>query len=129
MTTRTTGASVPDGPTGMVDETPGPSRDRDRDRDRPTVVALSGFFAGMLFVTVVPGGFAGVLRLLFTFETAERLFPIVAVALVVPVALVANPRSRRFGTYFVIGMLVTALVVLGVTSLVLYFMVRQQQSM
>ena len=81
----------------------------------------------MLFVTVVPGGFAGLLRLLFDFDTAERLFPIVAVALVVPVALVANGRTRRFGTYMLIGMVLTALVVLGVTSLVLYYMVRQQQ--
>ena len=110
-------------PTSMVDETPGPTRDR----AHPTFVALAGFFAGLMFVTVVPGGFAGVLRLLFPFETAERLFPIVAVALVVPAVLVAHPRSRRFGIYMVIGMLVTALVVLGVTSLVLYYMVRQQQ--
>jgi hypothetical protein len=120
MATPTTEGS---GPTSMVDETPGPTRDR----DHPTFVALAGFFAGLLFVTVVPGGFAGVLRLLFPFETAERLFPIVAVALVVPAVLVAHPRSRRFGLYMVVGMLVTALVVLGVTSLVLYYMVRQQQ--
>jgi asparagine N-glycosylation enzyme membrane subunit Stt3 len=120
MTAQTNEGSAP---TSMVEETPGPTRDR----DHPTFVALAGFFAGLMFVTVVPGGFAGVLRLLFTFETAERLFPIVAVALIVPAVLVANPRTRRFGTYMVIGMLVTALVVLGVTSLVLYYMVRQQQ--
>jgi asparagine N-glycosylation enzyme membrane subunit Stt3 len=96
-------------------------------RDHPTFTALTGFFTGLLFVTVVPGGFIGVLRLLFTFETAERLFPIVAVMLVVPAVLVANARTRRFGIYMVVGMAVTALVVLGVTSLVLYYMVRQQQ--
>ena len=123
MTTQTNEGA---GPTSMVDETPGPPPDWWH-RDHPTFIALTGFFAGMLFVTVVPGGFAGVLRLLFSFETAERLFPIVAVALVVPVALVANARTRRFGTYMVIGMLMTALVVLGVASLVLYLMVRQQQ--
>ena len=126
MATQTSDGSPSGGPTGMVHETPGPSHDGWR-RDHPTFLALTGFFAGMLFVTVVPGGFAGVLRLLFTFETAERLFPIVAVALVVPVALVANPRTRRFGLFMVVGMVVTALVVLGVTSLVLYAMVRQQQ--
>ena len=95
-------------------------------RDHPTFIALTGFFAGMLFVTVVPGGFAGVLRLLFHYDTAERLFPLVAVALVVPTALVANQRTRRFGLYMVAGMVLTALVVLGVTSLVLYFMVRYE---
>ncbi len=93
-------------------------------RDHPTFIALTGFFTGMLFVTVVPGGFIGLLRLLFHYETAEELFPLVAVALVVPAVLVAIPRTRRFGVYMVIGMVLTAAVVLGVTSLVLYFMIR-----
>lgn len=95
-------------------------------RDHPTFTALTGFFAGMLFVTVVPGGFAGILRLLFHYDTAEDLFPLVALFLVVPVGLVAARRTRRFGLYMTIGMVLTALVVLGVASLVLYFMVRQQ---
>lgn len=107
--------------------------DEERERDRPfewwhhshpTFAAISGFFAGMLFVTAVPGGFAGVLRLLFDYETAERLFPWVAVFLVVPIALLAKRKTRRFALYMVIGMLLTALVVGGVASLVLYFMVR-----
>lgn len=92
--------------------------------DHPTFTALAGFFAGMLFVTAVPGGFAGVLRLLFHYERAEELFPLVLVALVVPIGLLLHPRTRRFGTYMVLGMALTALVVLGVASLVLYFMVR-----
>jgi hypothetical protein len=95
-------------------------------RDHPTFTALSGFFSGMLFVTVIPGGFAGVLRLLFDYDTAEQLFPLVALSLVVPIGLLIAPRTRRFGLYMTIGMVVTALVVLGVASLVLYFMVRQQ---
>jgi 4-amino-4-deoxy-L-arabinose transferase-like glycosyltransferase len=93
-------------------------------RDHPTFTALAGFFSGMLFVTVVPGGFVGILRLLFEYETAEDLFPFVLITLVVPIALLAVPRSRRFGQYMVLGMVLTALVVLGVASLVLYFMVR-----
>jgi len=92
----------------------------------PTFAALAGFFTGMVFVTAVPGGFAGALRLFFHYDTAERLFPLVAIALVVPTALVVLPRTRRFGLYMVLGMAVTAVVVLGVTSLVLYFMVRQE---
>ncbi len=90
----------------------------------PTFAALAGFFAGMLFVTAVPGGFAGVLRLLFHYDTAERLFPLVAVFLVLPVALLLRRRTRRFAQFMWVGMVVTVLVVLGVTSLVLYFMVR-----
>lgn len=93
-------------------------------RDHPTFTALSGFFTGMLFVTAVPGGFAGVLRLLLDYDTAERWFPLVALALLVPLGLLAAPRTRRFGTYMVIGMVLTLLVVLGVASLVLWFMVE-----
>jgi hypothetical protein len=93
-------------------------------RDHPTFTALAGFFSGMLFVTVIPGAFVAALRLLFEYETAEDLFPFVLLTLVVPVVLLTVPRTRRFGKYLVLGMVLTALVVLGVASLVLYFMVR-----
>lgn len=93
-------------------------------RDHPTFIALAGFFSGMLFVTVVPGGFVAILRLLFEYDTAEDLFPFVVITLVVPIVLLSLPRSRRFGKYMLLGMVLTALVVLGVASLVLYFMVR-----
>jgi hypothetical protein len=95
-------------------------------RDHPTFIALAGFFSGMLCVTLVPGVYAGILRLLLHYETAERLFPYILVILAVPVVLLAVPRSRRFGTYMLIGMALTLAVVLGVASLVLYFMVRSQ---
>jgi hypothetical protein len=90
----------------------------------PTFAAISGFFAGMLFVTALPGAFAGILRLMFSYDRAEDLFPLVLVALVLPITLLAKRKTRRFGTYMFIGMIITALVVLGVASLVLYFMVR-----
>ena len=85
-----------------------------------------GFFTGMLFVTLVPGAYAGILRLLFHYDTAERLFPYVLVILVVPAVLVAVPRTRRFGIYMFIGMVLTTAGGAGVASLVLYFMVRSQ---
>ena len=91
--------------------------------DHPTFTALAGFFSGMLFVTIVPGGFIGLLRLLFRYDTAEQLFPLIAGVLVVPVALVANQRTRRFGKYMWIGMVLTALVALGVTSLILWYLI------
>ena len=88
----------------------------------PTFAGITGFFAGMLFVTAVPGAFAGILRLLFPYETAEQLFPFVLLALAVPIFLLIKRKTRRFAQFMFIGMLVTALVVLGVATLVLYFM-------
>jgi hypothetical protein len=93
-------------------------------RSHPTFAAITGFFAGMLFVTALPGGFAGVLRLLFSYDRAQELFPFVLVALVLPAVLLAKRKTRRFAIFMVLGMAVTALVVLGVASLVLYFMVQ-----
>jgi hypothetical protein len=89
----------------------------------PTFAGITGFFAGMLFVTALPGAFIGVLRLLLPYETAEKLFPLVLIALVVPFALLAKRKTRRFAQFMFVGMVVTALVVLGVASLVLYLMV------
>lgn len=111
--------------TGLRDERP--QRDRTFEwwhHSHPTFAAIAGFFAGMLFVTALPGAFAGILRLLFSYERAEELFPFVLIALVLPFTLLAKRKTRRFGTYMFIGMGITALVVLGVASLVLYFMVR-----
>ncbi|PUA80703.1 hypothetical protein C7S10_13215 [Nocardioides currus] len=93
-------------------------------RSHPTFAAITGFFAGMLFVTALPGGFAALLRWLFSYETAETLFPLVLIALALPIFLLAKRKTRRFGIFMVIGMVLTALVVLGVASLVLYFMVQ-----
>ncbi|MFC7361573.1 hypothetical protein [Nocardioides astragali] len=89
----------------------------------PTFAGITGFFAGMLFVTAVPGAFVGILRLLFTYETAEQLFPFVLLALALPIFLLIKRKTRRFAQFMFVGMVVTALVVLGVASLVLYFMV------
>jgi hypothetical protein len=89
----------------------------------PTFAGITGFFAGMLFVTALPGAFVGILRLLFDYETAEQLFPLVLLALAVPIFLLVKRKTRRFAQFMFVGMVVTALVVLGVASLVLYFMV------
>ena len=95
-------------------------------RDHPTFAALSGFFTGLLFVALVPALYVGVLSLMFDNDRVEELFPFVLVTLVVPLALVANKRTRRFGTYFWIGMVLTAVVVVGVGALVLWFLVENQ---
>ncbi len=111
--------------TGQVDQV---EEHRDRSfewwhHSHPTFAAIAGFFAGMLYVTAVPGAFVGVLRLLFSYETAEQLFPFVLLALVLPIVLLVKRKTRRFAQFMFVGMIVTAMVVLGVASLVLYFMV------
>ena len=93
----------------------------------PTFAAIVGFFSGMLFVTALPGAVAGLLRLFFSYERAEALFPFTLIGLALPVVLLAKRKTRRFGIFMVIGMTLTGLVVLGVASLVLYFMVRMDR--
>ena len=95
-------------------------------RDHPTFSALSGFFTGLLFVALVPAAYVGVLSLMFDNDRVEDLFPFVLVTLVVPLVLVVNQRTRRFGTYFWIGIVLTAIVVVGVAALVLWFLVEHQ---
>jgi hypothetical protein len=96
-------------------------------RDHPTFTALTGFFSGLAFVVVVPALFAGLMHLAFEDETAESLFPFVLVSLLLPLGLVAGQRTRRFGIYMLIGMLVTLLVVVGVAGLVIWFMVNRDR--
>ena len=95
-------------------------------RDHPTFAALTGFFSGLLFVALIPAAFYGLLSLFFDSDRAEDLFPFVLLTLVVPIGLVASKRTRRFGTYFWIGMVLTAIVVVGVGALVLWYLVENQ---
>ena len=96
-------------------------------RDHPTFTALTGFFSGLAFVVVVPALFAGLMHLAFEDDTAESLFPFVLVSLLLPLGLVAGQRTRRFGIYMLIGMLVTLLVVVGVAGLVIWFMINRDR--
>jgi hypothetical protein len=92
-------------------------------RDHPTFSALSGFFTGLLFVALIPAVYVAVLSLMFDNDRVEELFPFVLVTLVVPLGLVVNKRTRRYGTYFWIGIVLTAVVVVGVAALVLWYLV------
>jgi hypothetical protein len=92
-------------------------------RDHPTFTALSGFFTGLVFVCLVPAAFAGVLTAVFGSRRVEELFPLVLVMLVVPLVLVLLPRTRRFGTYMWLGIVTTAVVVVGVGGLVLWILI------
>jgi hypothetical protein len=93
-------------------------------RDHPTFSALAGFFTGLAFVLLVPALFVGLLSLLFDYDRAEDMFPLVLLTLVVPLGLVVSPRTRRFGSYMWIGIVTTAVVVVGVGALVLYVLVN-----
>lgn len=106
-----------------------PTEERQPDwwhRDHPTFTAITGFFTGLAFVIVVPGLFAAILGWIFEYDTAEDLFPFVLVTLIIPIGLLIAPRTRRFGGYMLIGLVTTALVVLGVAGLVLWYMVTYQ---
>ncbi|MEP9364475.1 hypothetical protein ABLE68_16030 [Nocardioides sp. CN2-186] len=95
-------------------------------RDHPTFTSLTGFFTGLAFVILVPSLFIALLNLIFDDDTAEGLFPLVLVGLAVPLVLVIIGKTRRFGLYMLVGMVVTALVVGGVAGLVLWYMVTYQ---
>ncbi|MQW77663.1 hypothetical protein GHK92_17465 [Nocardioides sp. dk4132] len=103
-----------------------PSRAGWRDRDHPTFTALAAFFAGLVLVVVVPGTYAALLRLVVDQETAEDLFPLALLALVVPLVLAFVPRTRRVGRYLLLGMVSTAVVVLGSAALVLWILYRTE---
>ena len=93
-------------------------------RDHPTFAALTGFYTGLVFAIVVPGLYVAILAALFGQDRAEDLFPFVLVTLVVPLLLLVDHRTRRFGRYMWVGMVGTVVVVLGVGAGVFWLMMR-----
>jgi hypothetical protein len=114
------GAATPD---GQQDDPGGERQPSWWHRDHPTFAALSGFFTGLVYVVVVPGLFAAVLELVVKDSTAQDLYPFVLVMLALPLILLVPHRTRRFGLYMLLGIVVTAVVVGGVAALVLWYMV------
>lgn len=92
-------------------------------RDHPTFSALTGFYAGLVFAIVVPGLYAAILAAMFGQRRAESLFPFVLVTLIVPLLLVIAPQTRRFGAFMWLGVVSTAIVVVGVGGGVFWYMV------
>ncbi len=73
---------------------------------------------------VVPGIFAALLRLMLGDSTAQRLFPLLALLLVVPLALLIPRRTRRFAQ-FMLARRGHDRVVIGLTAaLVIWVMVQ-----
>lgn len=96
---------------------PPPYRHHGRDwwhRDHPTFTAISAFFTGLAYVALVPAAFAALITWVFGERTAHEAFLFVLVLLVLPLFLLVSPRTQRFGKYMLLGMLVTAIVVVGV---------------
>lgn len=90
----------------------------------PTFAGLVGFFVGVAYVIVVPGIYVTVLSLLLSDENVQRLFPLVAVALVIPLALLIPRKTRRFAQFMLLGLVCTALVIALTATLVIWAMVR-----
>ena len=96
-------------------------------RDHPVFVPLTGFFTGMLFILLVPGTYAAILKSVVGYERAEELFAFVALTLVVPIGLLVPPRTRRFGRYMLFGVVATAVVVIGVALAVLWYLLNRDR--
>jgi len=93
-------------------------------RSHPTFAGLVGFFTGVAYVIVVPGIYAALLGLLLSDSSARRLFPLVALALVVPLALLIPRKTRRFAQFMLLGVVSTALVIGLTATLVIWVMVQ-----
>jgi hypothetical protein len=90
----------------------------------PVFAALVGFYAGMVFIILVPGLWGAITRAIVGTQRAEHLFPWVLVTLAVPAAMLAPRKTRLFAEFVWVGILSTAVVVGGVGLLVLWFLVN-----
>jgi hypothetical protein len=93
-------------------------------RSHPTFAGLMGFFSGVAYVIVVPGVYAALLGLFLSDDSAKRLFPLVAFALVVPLVLLFSRRTRRFAEFMLLGVVGTALVIGLTTAAVIWLMIQ-----
>ena len=96
-------------------------------RSHPTFAGLVGFFSGVAYVIVVPGVYAALLGLLVSESTATELFPLVLLALVVPLAMLVHHKTRRFAQFMFLGIISTVLVVAITATLVIWVMVKLDQ--
>lgn len=95
-------------------------------RSHPTFAGLVGFFTGVAFVIIVPGIYGTLLSLIFGDTTAQRLFPLVVVALLVPLALLIPRKTRRFAQFMLLGVVLTVVVVGVTATLVIWVLVKTQ---
>ena len=93
-------------------------------RSHPTFAGLVGFFTGVAYVIIVPGVYAALLGLFFSDATVQKLFPLVLVALVIPIALLVPRKTRRFAQFMFLGIISTVVVVAVTAAVVIWVMIR-----
>lgn len=90
----------------------------------PTFAALTGFYAGLVYIILVPGVAGAILAAVVGQDRAEELFPWLGLTLVVPLALLLPRKTRRFAQFVWLGIISTFVVVVGIGALVLWLMIK-----
>jgi len=90
----------------------------------PTFASLVGFFTGVAYVIIVPGVYAALLGLLVSDTTAQKLFPLVLLALVVPIAMLVPRKTRRFAEFMFLGIISTAVVIAVTAALAIWLLIQ-----
>ena len=91
-------------------------------RDHPVFVPLASFFGGLLLVLFTFGLLGAIVSQVLGYDAAGTVFPYFFVMFVVPLVLIGFRATRRWGLYMLLGMVLTALVVIGVAAVTLYFL-------
>lgn len=110
-------------PAGDVDDDPA-TEPNWWHRSHPTFAGLVGFFTGVGYIILVPGIYVAVLSVLLSDATAQRLFPLIALALLVPLIMLIPRKTRRFAQFMLLGVVSTALVIAVTAALVIWVMVQ-----
>ena len=96
-------------------------------RDHPVFVPLAGFFTGILYILLVPGIYAALLKTIVGYKKAEDLFPFVLLMFVVPIGLLVPQHTRKFARYMLFACIATVVVVGGVAIGVLWFLIQKDK--
>ncbi|CAN5262628.1 MAG: hypothetical protein ACSLEW_05985 [Nocardioides sp.] len=94
-------------------------------RGHPVFTPLAGFFTGLVFILVLPTTFAYVLRFFLPDDAAGGAYWVVLLTFLIPVGLMFSPRTRRFGRFMWLGIVLTAVVVICVAGVVVWWITRQ----
>jgi len=91
-------------------------------RDHPVFVPLASFFGGMALVLFTFGLLGAIVSQVLGYDAAGTVFPYSFVIFVVPLVLIGFAHTRRVGLYLLLGMVLTAVVVIGVAAATLAFL-------
>jgi len=97
---------------------------RDDPHGHPIALSLSGFFAGMALMLVIPATFAALATRFASAGDLVSLAPLGLIPFAIPLVLIITGRTRLFGSYLLIGMISTAVVVAVVAGAVLLVLVK-----